>query len=104
LALDENLSSDAVFGDSATFGSPLNILATFPTGPTAAGYTPLWDANVGVWSKAAVAAGENIKITSASQAFDLSSKGWITTPDGKPLGPVGFVVNCPVVGYVDKAP
>ena len=104
LALDENLSSDAVLGDSANFGSPLNILATFPTGPTAAGYRPLWDANVGVWSKAAVAAGENVKLTSASQAYDLSSKGSITTPDGKPLAPVGFVVNCPVVGYVDKAP
>jgi len=97
LALDEDLSQDAVASDSAAFGSPLNILATFATGVGAASYTPLWSANIGVWSNSVVASRRNIRIASAAQAFDLAGKGEITSPDGKQLGPVGFVVNCPVV-------
>jgi len=101
LALDEQLSQPAVASDSAAFGSPLNILATFSVGAAAAGYTPLWAANVGVWSKAAVAAHQNVRLTSTSQVFGFAGKGSITSPDGKPLGPAGFVVNCPVVGFID---
>jgi len=101
LALDEQLSQPAVLSDSASFGSPLNIIATFAAGPGAAGYTPLWAANVGVWSKAAVAGGQNVRLTSITQVFALAGKGEITSPDGKPLGPAGPVVNCPVVAFID---
>lgn len=101
LALDEQLSQPAVLSDSAAFGSPLNILATFSAGPAAAAYTPLWAAIVGVWSKAAVSAHQNIRVTSVAQAFELAGKGKIFAPDGKQLGPAGFVVNCPVVAFID---
>ena len=101
LALDEQLSQAAVLSNSASFGSPLNIIATFAAGPGALGYTPLWAANVGVWSKSAVAAGQNVRVTSIAQVFALANKGAITSPDGKPLGPAGPVVNCPVVAFID---
>jgi len=101
LALDEQLSQDAVASDSAAFGSSLNILATFAAGVGAASYTPLWSANIGLWSKGVVASHQNVRITSVAQAFDLAGKGEITSPDGKPFGPVGFVVNCPVVAFID---
>lgn len=101
LALDGRLSDHAVLSDSSSFGSPFNILATFSSGPAAAAYSPLWAANVGVWSKNAVASHRNVRVTSVSQAFTLAGTGTITTPDGKPLGPAGFVVNCPVVAFVD---
>jgi hypothetical protein len=101
LALDEHLSQNAVASNSAAFGSPLNVLATFSVGPTAAAYTPLWAADVGVWSKSAVAADQNKRVTSVGQAFTLAGSGEITSPNGNQFGPAGFVVNCPVVAFID---
>jgi hypothetical protein len=101
LALDGRLSEAAVISDSAAFGSPLNILATFSVGPAAAGYTPLWAANVGAWSKDAIAKGQNVRVTSVAQAFTLAGTGAIMSPDGKHLGPIGVVVNCPVIAFID---
>ena len=100
-ALDEHLSQDAVDANSDAFGSPLNVLATFSLGPTAAAYTPLWAADVGVWSQSVVAAGQNTRVTSVGQAFTLADRKEITSPDGKQFGPAGFVVNCPVVAFID---
>lgn len=101
LALDGNLSQAAVLSSSSSFGSPLNILATFAAGPAAAAYSPLWAANVGAWSKDAVDSHRNARVTSAGQAFTLAGSGAITSPDGKHFGPSGFVVNCPVVAFID---
>jgi hypothetical protein len=101
LALDGKLSQNAVASSSASFGSPLNVLATFAYGPAAAAYTPLWLGNVGVWSKHAVANHTNTRITSVARAYELGAQGTITSPDGKAFGPSGFVVNCPVVAFVD---
>jgi hypothetical protein len=100
LALDGRLGQDAVVSTSATFGSPLNVLATFSVGPSAAAYTPLWSGNVGVWTAKAVASHANDRITSAARAFVLGAQGEITSPDGKAFGPSGFVVNCPVVAFI----
>jgi hypothetical protein len=104
LALDGNLSHDATAENAAKDGSPRNIIATFNAGPTAAAYTPLWSANVGLWSAAAVAAHRNVQQKSVASVSAAAAKGDITAPDGKPFGPSGFVVNCPIVGFVDKAP
>jgi hypothetical protein len=104
LALDGNLSHDATLANAASDGSPFNILAVFNAGPSAAAYTPLWNANVGLWSQSAVAAHRNVAQKSLPAVFAAAAKGDITAPDGKPFGPSGFVVNCPIVGYVDKAP
>jgi hypothetical protein len=101
VALDEHLSQDAVDSNTAAFGSPLNVLATFSVGPSAGAYTPLWAADVGVWAQSAVAAGQNKRVTSVGQAFALASRGQITSPAGKQFGPAGFVVNCPVVAFID---
>ena len=104
LALDGNLSNDATLENAAKDGSPRNIIATFNAGPTAAAYTPLWAANVGLWSAAALAAHRNVQQKSVASVSAAAGKGDITAPDGKTFGPSGFVVNCPIVGYVDKAP
>jgi hypothetical protein len=101
VALDGELSEDAVLANSAAFGSPLNILATFSAGSAAASYTPLWAADVGVWSQSTVAGHRNVRLTSVAQVYDLAGKGEITSPGGKRFGPAGFVVNCPVVAFID---
>ena len=103
-ALHGRLNSDATLGASRDLLSPLNVLATFPTGATAAAYTPLWSANVGVWANGAIATHANDVLTSAEQFESFSASKALTAPDGKALGPAGFVVNCPVVAYVDGAP
>ncbi|HTV74023.1 MAG TPA: hypothetical protein VME66_09990, partial [Candidatus Acidoferrales bacterium] len=89
---------------SATLLSPLNVLTAFPTGSTATAYTPLWDAYLAMWSSAAVAKKKNVLVKSAADVYTLAASKTITGPNGKAFGPVGFVVNCPVVGYLDKAP
>jgi hypothetical protein len=104
LATDGNLSNDATLANASTDGSPLNIIATFNAGPSAPAYTPLWSANVGIWSSAAIAAHRNVRLTTLTGVYQAAAKGDVTAPDGKAFGPSGFVVNCPIVGYVDRAP
>jgi hypothetical protein len=104
LALDGNLSHDATLANAPSDGSPLNVLATFNAGPSAAAYTPLWAASVGLWSPAAIAAHRDVQLKGLGDVFAAAGKGDLTAPDGKAFGPSGFVVNCPIVGYVDKAP
>ena len=103
-ALDGNTKLDATSENSATLRASRNILSSFPTGSTAAGYSPLWDANVGVWSRQVIAAHENSLLKNQANVYQLAAAGKITAPDGKAFGPVGFVVNCPVVAYLDGAP
>jgi hypothetical protein len=94
-ALDEHLDQDATLANATTLGSPLNVLSVFPGTPA---YTPLWNAFIGVWSNAATSAHKNVRLTALAQAFAASSAHELTGPDGKAFGPVGFVVNCPVIG------
>ena len=101
LALDGRLSEPAVLSASSTFGSPLNILATFSVGPSARSYTPLWAANVGLWSSDTVTSRKNLRLTAVAQVYALAGNSEITAPDGKAFGPAGFVVNCPVVAFID---
>jgi len=99
LALDGNLDQEATADNSASLGSPLNILGGVPT-PVGGGvslYSPLWNASIGVWSAAAIAAHRNIRLTTTAAADAAAASGDLTAPDGKAFGPVGIVVNCPVV-------
>jgi hypothetical protein len=75
-------------------GSPLNIL-TLPAKGTS--YTPLWSVNVGIWSSAAIAAGDRKRLINESDVLAAAQTGEVTNPDGTALGEAGFVVNCPVV-------
>jgi hypothetical protein len=99
VALHGKLSLSATAANVATLGSALNVLSTFPAGPTAAAYSPLWNVEVVAWKSRALAAHRDRVLTSladvASVATDTSG------PGGKPVGPVGFVVNCPVIAVVD---
>ncbi|HEV3156658.1 MAG TPA: hypothetical protein VGZ00_04865 [Candidatus Baltobacteraceae bacterium] len=94
----------ATLADSSTLPSPFNVLTSFPTGAGAAAYSPLWSAQIGVWTPAAVQAHRNVQLTSATAFADAASRGDLTGPDGKPFGPTGILVNCPVVAYLNSAP
>lgn len=99
LALDGNLDRDATADNSASLGSPLNILGGVPT-PVGGGvslYSPLWNASIGAWSPAAIAAHRNVRLTTTAAVDAAAASGDLTAPDGRAFGPVGIVVNCPVV-------
>lgn len=102
VALHGNLSADATAANARGLGSSMNVLSTFPAGATAAAYSPLWNVEVVAWKPAATRAGRDIVLKSVA---DISQVSELTTgPTGKPVGPVGFVVNCPVIAFVDNAP
>ena len=101
-ALDGKLNEDATAANSSTLRAPMNVLASFPVGQTAGAYSPLWSANVGAWSVAAVAAHKNVQLTSPAAFTRAVAEKTLTGPGGKPFGPIGVLVNCPVVAFIDE--
>ena len=95
-------------------GDLLNVFGDFPTldDPRhAQAYSPLWDAQLGLWTDKAVRQGLNKRQIDEVQVFNLAA----TRPDlltgvdpatGKPApyGAVGVDINCAVIGFIDKAP
>lgn len=73
---------------------PLNILRW---APNQGRYSPLWDVHPAAWSDAAIAGGLNKRQTDWGKVAGLVDKGSITGPGGAPFGPLGVVVNCPIV-------
>jgi hypothetical protein len=74
---------------------PLNVLGGIPT--VATDYSPLWDLNVGEWTKDAISKGYRSRVIEEFQVLGLVERGWITGPGGQKFGSTGFVVNCPIV-------
>jgi hypothetical protein len=120
LAKDGMASQDASLGDTAFInalrygGDLLNVFGDFPTlsDPRHAdAYSPLWDAQLGLWTPKAVAAGLNKRQIDENQVFNLAA----TQPDlltgvnpatgqPAPYGSVGVDINCAVIGYTAQAP
>jgi hypothetical protein len=120
LVKDGPASQDAVqtntkFINALRFGGDfLNVFGDFPTliNPRHAdAYSPLWDAQLGLWTPKAVKEGLNKRQTEENQVLNLA----FSRPDlltgvnpatGKPqlYGSVGVDINCAVIGYTAKAP
>ena len=95
-------------------GDLLNVFGDFPTETDprhADAYSPLWDAQLGLWTAKAVKQGLNTRQTDEVQVFNLAA----TRPDlltgvdpatgqPAPYGSVGVDINCAVIGFTDKAP
>jgi hypothetical protein len=120
LVNDGHASEDASADNTALIdalrngGDLLNVFGDFPTEKDprhADAYSPLWDAQLGLWTDKAVKQGLNKRQTDEVQVFNLAA----TRPDlltgidpatGKPApyGSVGVDINCAVIGFTDKAP
>ena len=74
---------------------PLNILGGIPT--INLDYSPMWRLFPAVWSAEAIQKGYRYRMTSALQAAEMSTRGFLKSLDGGDFRAVGFVVNCPVV-------
>ena len=64
-------------------------------------YSPVWDLQVGVYSDAAVAAGQNGLQTDADEVALLAASGVVTAPGGLPLGSANIIINCPALAFLD---
>ena len=120
LVNDGHASEDATAGNTALIdalrrgGDLLNVFGDFPTldDPRhSQAYSPLWDAQLGLWTDKAVQQGLNKRQIDEVQVFNLAA----TRPDlltgvdpatGKPApyGAVGVDINCAVIGFINKAP
>ncbi len=120
LAKDGMVGQDASLANTAFInalrygGDLLNVFGDFPTltDPRHAdAYSPLWDAQLGLWTPKAVAAGLNKRQIDENQVFNLAA----TQPDlltgvnpatgqPEPYGSVGVDINCAVIGYTAQAP
>jgi hypothetical protein len=120
LIKDGHASEDASAGNTALIdalrngGDLLNVFGDFPTEKDprhADAYSPLWDAQLGLWTDKAVQQGLNKRQIDEVQVFNLAA----TRPDlltgvdpatgqPAPYGSVGVDINCAVIGFTDKAP
>lgn len=78
-------------------GDPFNVLQQIPTGERALLYTPMWDVHIAVWKTEAVTVKMNKAVMDFNEVMALAVRGKVTGPEGTPWGPVGGVVNCPVI-------
>jgi hypothetical protein len=120
LVKDGHAAEDASAGNMALIdalrngGDLLNVFGDFPTEKDprhSQAYSPLWDAQLGLWTDKAVRQGLNTRQIDEVQVFNLAA----TRPDlltgvdpatgqPAPYGSVGVDINCAVIGFTRKAP
>jgi hypothetical protein len=120
LVLDGHASEDASAGNTALVnalrngGDLLNVFGDFPTlkDPRHAdAYSPLWEAQLGLWTQKAISQGLNTRQIDENVVFNLAA----TRPDlltgfnpatgqAAPYGSSGILVNCAVIGFTNHAP
>ena len=120
LALDGFVGDDASAGNHPMInalrhgGDLLNVFGDFPTltDPRHAdAYSPLWDAQLGLWTPKAVSEGLNTRQTDENTVLNLAANrpDLLTgvnpaTGAAEPYGSVGVDINCAVLGYTAQAP
>jgi hypothetical protein len=111
---DASSSNKALINALRNGGDLLNVFGDFPTEKDprhAQAYSPLWDAQLGLWTQKAVKQGLNKRQIDEVQVFNLAA----TRPDlltgvdpatgqPAPYGSVGVDINCAVIGFTAKAP
>ena len=120
LIKDGHAAQDASAGNTALInalrhgGDFLNVFGDFPTlkDPRHAdAYSPLWDAQLGLWTPKAVKEGLNTRQIDENVVFNLAA----TRPDlltgvdpatgqPAPYGAAGVDINCAVIGFTAHAP
>jgi len=90
-----------VFGDFPTLADPRHADA----------YSPLWDAQLGLWTHKALAEGlnkrqidENVVLNLAATRSDLLTGVNPTTGQPTPYGSAGVDINCAVIGWTSAQP
>jgi hypothetical protein len=95
-------------------GDILNVFGDFPTLSSprhADAYSPLWDAQLGLWTPKAIKEGLNKRQINENEVLNLAYSHpdlltGVNPATGQPqlYGSVGVDINCAVIGYTAKAP
>jgi len=113
-AEDASAANRSLIDDLRHGGDLLNVFGDFPTETDprhSRAYSPLWDAQLGLWTQKAIDQGLNTRQIDENVIFNLAA----TRPDlltgvdpatGQPVpyGSVGVDINCAVIGYTASAP
>lgn len=91
------LGHEATLQLAPSLGAPLNILMAFPMGKTASGYSPLWRVTLLKWADGVPPQ----LVTSQAEVWRRVTARQITGIDGAPPMPADFVINCPVIAWLD---
>jgi hypothetical protein len=111
---DASLENTALINGLRKGGDLLNVFGDFPTEADprhSQAYSPLWDAQLGLWTPKAVKAGLNTRQIDEVKVFNLAA----TRPDlltgvnpatgePAPYGSVGVDINCAVIGFTINPP
>jgi hypothetical protein len=120
LIKDGHASEDAAASNTALInalrhgGDLLNVFGDFPTlkDPRhAQAYSPLWDAQLGLWTPKAIKEGLNTRQIDENVVFNLAA----TRPDlltgvnpatgqPAPYGSAGVDIDCAVIGFINQPP
>jgi hypothetical protein len=113
-AQDASAGNTALINALRNGGDLLNVFGDFPTltDPRHAdAYSPLWDAQLGLWTPKAVSEGLNRRQIDENQVLNLAASrpDLLTgvdpaTGQPEPYGSVGVDINCAVIGYTASAP
>src|SRR5579862_7176176 len=111
---DASLANTAFINALRNGGDLLNVFGDFPTltDPRHAdAYSPLWDAQLGMWTQKAISEGldkrqidENTVLNLAFTSPDLLTGVNPATGQAQLYGSVGVDINCAVIGYTATAP
>jgi hypothetical protein len=120
LTMDGNVAENASqentkFIDALRYGGDLlNVFGDFPTLSSprhAAAYSPLWDAQLGLWTPEAIRLGVDKRQIDENTVLNLAADHpeWLAgvnpaTGEPQPYGSVGVDINCAVLGFTAKAP
>jgi hypothetical protein len=120
LGLDGHVGEDASAANTSLInalrngGDLLNVFGDFPTETSprhAQAYSPLWDAQLGLWTAKAVKEGrnkrqidENVVFNLAATRPDLLTGVNPATGEPAPYGAVGVDINCAVIGWTGEEP
>jgi hypothetical protein len=120
LGLDGHIGEDASATNKGLIdalrngGDLLNVFGDFPTlaDPRhAQAYSPLWDAQLSLWTEKAIKDGKNTRQTDENVILNLAAQHpelitGVNPATGKPapFGASGVDINCAVIGFTDKAP
>jgi hypothetical protein len=95
-------------------GDLLNVFGDFPTLQSARhadAYSPLWDAQLGLWTQKAIRTGKDVRQKDENAVLNLVADHpdlltGVNPATGKPqpYGSVGVDINCAVIGYSAKPP
>jgi len=71
------------------------VIGGIPT--VALDYSPMWDVNLGEWTRNAISKGYRSRLIDEFQLLNMVRQGHLTGPGGARFGSTGIVVNCPIV-------